>query len=943
MFAKAPESLMRGVRGVLAFLWLALIVSLFWAPVMPHAADSGGASPPHTAGREVLVQGHPLEQSPYALGARIFWTMVVPLLPLFMMVFGHEAWRRICPLSLFAQLPGYLGRQRRIKRISSSSGRVEVSIPVVGRESWLARNHWYLQFGLLAAGVAGRLLFYNANRYVLAGAMLAVIVSAVVVGALYGGKTWCQYICPVSVVQKVYTEPGGLFESKAAGAPAGLSQSTCRRPTSKGDSSSCVGCAALCSDIDLERHHWHNVGNRSRPFVYYGYFGLTVGFFTYFWWYAGSWDYFFSGLWTRDALQPRRWFEPGFFVAGHAVPIPMLLAVPLYLGVCILAAWRVGLALENGWVALRSRRRPDADSAVLRHQCLIVSAILSFGVFYFFAGRSILRLLPTWAQWTVCAGLVLIGGLWLIRNLRRTPRDYHRDGVRADLLARLPTVVPDTEVLFGRVARRAPVEQIVSLASALPGFTADDRRQVYLGLVNRASHTGAAGSAQVSTLLADVQKGLALNDIDHGGALAQTAEGAGSAVSDEGIDFGADALRLRNYGVELAELSAAAGKDGLELAAYLRTSAGALRLRNMRAQYRISDEEHDNLVAAMALQSTDRMGRLEEILAELVGRTALRHRLRTDAALHHNDCARWLVRLIDDHRRQLAREVLDELADAVDSDERWAAQQFYLAAADVIPDVLASSDEHVQWAGLGELVTNIVAGRAAAPGGRNELRSAIAEAQHAPISSLLATAARGCQTLIEWLCLQLLADIEPGRAVALLDRAGAPVADAQWMHDSVRSHLDHPGRPGKLDLLARLANLDLTASMETEALLLLAGHVTFVELAAGEGLCRQHDPSNAIYVLYSGALEVWREDSGGLRHLVDLGPNDVAGELGVILQGNRTASLRAGSGGAQVISIDGLAIHELSRDKPEIGDYLLRRAVVHLRRQLTLTATGTPA
>ena len=63
----------------------------------------------------------------------------------------------------------------------------------VQSDSWLGRNHPYLQFGWLFVGLCGRILFFNADRLVLAGWLLFTIVAAIAVGYFYSGKSWCQY------------------------------------------------------------------------------------------------------------------------------------------------------------------------------------------------------------------------------------------------------------------------------------------------------------------------------------------------------------------------------------------------------------------------------------------------------------------------------------------------------------------------------------------------------------------------------------------------------------------------------------------------------------------------------------------------------------------------------------------------------------------------------
>src|SRR5262249_30165571 len=152
----------------------------------------------------------------------------------------HEAWRRICPLSALMQVPRRLGIQRRETITDPRTGRVESKVRLIKPGSFLAKNFWFVQFGLLWLGLSFRLLFINSDRVSLAVFFLAVIVISMAVGYLYGGKTWCNYICPLSPVQKFYTEPRGLLESTAHMAPAGgagaatLTQSSCRRVDAQG-------------------------------------------------------------------------------------------------------------------------------------------------------------------------------------------------------------------------------------------------------------------------------------------------------------------------------------------------------------------------------------------------------------------------------------------------------------------------------------------------------------------------------------------------------------------------------------------------------------------------------------------------------------------------------------------------------------------------------------
>ena len=118
MFAKTPERQMHMVRWLLTCGRLLLIFSMFYDPISPWLTDPNNTLSPLRIHPEVCVkvQGVCLEQTPYALGARLFWTMIVPAAIFILLVFGHELWRRICPLSFLSQIPRALGRQRQHRR-----------------------------------------------------------------------------------------------------------------------------------------------------------------------------------------------------------------------------------------------------------------------------------------------------------------------------------------------------------------------------------------------------------------------------------------------------------------------------------------------------------------------------------------------------------------------------------------------------------------------------------------------------------------------------------------------------------------------------------------------------------------------------------------------------------------------------------------------------------
>lgn len=399
MTTSVSERALLGVRVFLLLGWGALILSLFWDPVTTGWTGPGSSWAWLWLGHPSRVQGRVFIEAPYAVGAHVFWTFIVPVVPLFLMVFGHTVWRRICPLALLSRLPAYLGIQRR----RGGSDRAAL----LGPAHWLRRHSWTVQFWLLSAALAVRLLFIDSDRLALGLFLTAIMAAAFGVGLLWGGRTWCHTVCPVHIVEMMYTGPAGLV----VGADA---QSACRTP---GGGSACVGCVRACADIDPAKSYVSTLGADGVRYVYYGFFGLIAGFYSYFFLYTGDWHHYFSGDWSHVPSQLAELSNPGFYIAGHALPVPKWLAAPATLVAAILAAMGSGGALER----LLAAMAPGMDRMLLRHRLFAVTAFASILLFYVFSGRSNLELLPQTAQTAVNGLLLALTAAWLIKSLRFRP------------------------------------------------------------------------------------------------------------------------------------------------------------------------------------------------------------------------------------------------------------------------------------------------------------------------------------------------------------------------------------------------------------------------------------------------------------------------------------------------------------------------------------------
>ena len=494
MFAQIPERSMHYLRWVVTIAWLILIFSLFFDPISAKLTDTNNLSSPLRVDPDlcIKVQGVCLPQSSYQLGAPIFWGIVVPSSIFILLVFGHELWRRICPLSFLSQIPRALGKQRQ-KKYTDKSGKVRYEIYKVPKNSWLARNYLYLQLSLLFLGLCGRILFYNSDRLVLGSFLIFTILAAIFVGYWYGGKSWCNYFCPMSPVERIYGEPRGLLNSTAhEDSRGGITQSMCRIVREDGsEQSACVACQSPCIDIDAERSYWDGITKSDHQWLYYGYFGLVFGYAIYYYLYAGNWDYYFSGAWAHEENQLESLFKPGFYLAGQAIAIPKLVAVPLTLAICTFLGYFLGKKVENAYKVYRIRKKSPLPTEIIRHRVFTVGTFLIFNFFFIFAGRPFINLLPKF--WYYFADILpaVLSSLWLYRTWTRDPDRYQREGLAGRLRKQLGKLGLDTaKYLDGRSLETLDADEVYVLAKILPDFTHQKRLKAYKAVLKEALEEG---------------------------------------------------------------------------------------------------------------------------------------------------------------------------------------------------------------------------------------------------------------------------------------------------------------------------------------------------------------------------------------------------------------------------------------------------------------------
>mgnify|MGYP000932361169 CR=1 FL=1 len=921
------------------------------------AFTDGGAAPRYIVVARVVLVLALCATVPTILGVshgnRILWTIAIASLPLFWVVAGYHVWRRICPLAVVGQLGRLVGRP----------GTRKV-------DGWLADNYLFLQLGLMIVGLTLRLVATNGSAIWLSGFLITVVVAAAIVSFVWGGKTWCNFICPVGVVEKMYTEP--------ARAAAGKSELTSQ-------CAPCVACKKHCPDIDLEQGYWKELPDRGR-IVYFAWPGIVVAFYVYYWLYAGSWDYYFSGVWTYERTQPQTWLDDGFYFMGG---IPRVVAAPLTLVAFGAASMALFVGLERllrkrvgKGAAPGSQEETDAR-LLLRHRLLAIAGFTAFVAFYFFAGQPSLRRLPEWAVRGVGAVVVFAAAAIFFRRFRRQEAEYVQEKFAQKILKKWEWGdAPPSDDL--KDIYLLHTERTKQREARLRAYKETVRELVADGLVTRAE----------LVILDSLRAQLGISDKDH-----QKVIGELSAEEKQLFDptyQGSVEQRLKGqqYRKELERLVIEAARTGAT------ASAGALA--GLRSEYGVTDEEHAAELARILGEGGPVVGLVREEIAEIERLAAA---ARATAAPETRDgppqdasgslaggamglgegqesatvgfvghLARWrgtehasralglLGAIASRPELAEARESLtarprqavaivstlrgtapDELVRALGAalEGLWSSEPAPFSPAPFL--ALATDPSHYVRAAVA-----LVLSRFDDDASRAALVAALDDTD--PMVRQAAVRALGARSrLTRELLQKALADAEPRvrstavRAVSGTTSGEYPAADPGALAQTVKG-VGNAGVFATLDANARVETLT-----EIEKLVLLRQVPMFAELAPdhleelaavvverhfqpGADLCREGDAGDAVFLLVKGKVKVFTGGADGRpeRVLSELGPGACIGEMAVFDAAPRSATVRAVER-TRALTLPGGDFKGLLSERAEMSQVIIAELVRRMR------------
>ncbi len=135
-----------------------------------------------------------------------------------------------------------------------------------------------------------------------------------------------------------------------------------------------------------------------------------------------------------------------------------------------------------------------------------------------------------------------------------------------------------------------------------------------------------------------------------------------------------------------------------------------------------------------------------------------------------------------------------------------------------------------------------------------------------------------------------------------------------------------------MDLVPTLASVPLLASLDRKTLERLAEHAKRRSYAAGEAIVTQDAPASALYVILSGRVTVERGEDGSAEQVGELGAGEFFGELALIEEHPRTATVRANEP-TECILFVAWEFTALLKEQPKIAIPIMEALIARMHRR----------
>ncbi len=522
-------------------------------------------------------------------GTAIVWTLVIPVVPLFIILIGYNRWRNICPLSLFAKLTQniHLFQKRKV-------------------HPWFEKNLYLVQFSVLLSAFTSRLYFLNSSSLLLDIFFISVILLAALSGLIFTGKTWCNFFCPVSLVERIY------------------SSSSTNKSTPNSACGTCSACKTNCPDIDMESSYWKEGTDPKKRIAFYSFPGLVLGFYFYYYLKAGSWDYYFSGSWTENTLSVQEHlFSGGFFFLET---IPLLIAAPLSLITFSFLSYLLFSFIES--LLQKIGQTKDKETKTIVHIVNVIVAFTAFNIFYIFAGA------PSYSAYPIAYTLfhfvlIVASSTLLYKEIFREEKYFLQEKFARKILQKWSEILP-------------PSKNLKEIYYTYVNQQKDHQKhlEIYKETIEELFYNGIL-SSENEHIIEKFQKQFNITKDEHEEIISSFKRSC-TDVSPDPLSLSSEKLyQLQHYRTALSKLIMKNAKNMDK------------SIRNLQVLFNISDEEHTYIFNKIVNKDALIHDQINNLLDELIQYTSLCKSYSFEKSLW----LKYLYFILDENRLNLLQEL----------------------------------------------------------------------------------------------------------------------------------------------------------------------------------------------------------------------------------------------------------------------------------------------
>lgn len=810
------------------------------------------------------------------LAGRVVWTMVVASLPLFIVLVGYHRWRVICPLAFVSQLSTRFWRPGSLRM----SKRWEFT-------------YYFACGGIFFVSLWLRLVATNGDGIVLGSFFIALSFAALLVGVFFTGKTWCNYLCPVSFVEKIYTEPHGL------------------RDTENSQCTKCTACKKSCPDINEENGYWKEIDAVSKKVVYFAFPGLVFAFYFYYYLQAGTWDYYFDGKWTNQPGVIWTAFLPGYdaTTAGFffAPAVPRAVAAALTLAALGAISFGLFSIAEKVVGFFLRRRKPETDAAAVRHATFTLAGFTAFVTFYTFAGQPSLRLLPEVVPHVFLVVVVLTATVFFIRRWRRSSGEFAEETLARNIVKRWKW----TDIQPKNLREAFLINQLRTQDSAKDAAYV---LEVYKDAVFEALADGFVTKDEVQ-MLESLRAQMNISAVDHEKVMNALAEEERTLFTDPSKQLTVEKrLQLESYTTALSEyFNEALANEG---------SPDQKRIARLRKDYGVTKDEHETILKQLLGDSDGLATRLAQELERI-----------ESAALTILVLSRSLTpthEFLCDLLERMRSRAVDRLVSGL------AYTNVDVSISERLRMSLSSGSDVLRISALDELracVEPAVADRIFA-----KYHEISPQGTLPTLVSLLHERIDSLDSFVRAVALYALYERDAA-APELLERKAED--ESELVRDTAL---------GLADRLKRKAAGDIERGrlLEVEKMIAMRGAPIFQELtpedlldlsrasreefyAPGAELCAEGAEGREVFILLNGTVNIFKGFGADRHQVAKETIGGLIGEMAVLDPAPRSASVDAGDEGVHVLRLDGMAFRNSLGLNSSIASSVIRTLAKRLR------------